>query len=138
MRMRWLGVAAALLMLAAGPAAAQTDDTKPIPLQPTERCPQEGIDSLQRVIAFIRGQSWSETPGKVAFAVVPDTANCRVVLKIPTITDGEAAALQRGAENRLTIEHPKDRGEPSRLPLLLWIVFGGAGLVLVFFRYGRR
>ena len=134
-----LGLAAALLMLGAGPVAAQTTTSaEPIPLQPTEKCPQADIDSLQRVIAFVRGQSWSEKPGSVAFLLTPDVTNCRAVLKIPKLSDAEAAALQRGGENRLYIEETKDRSKPSRLPLLLWTVFGGAGVVLVYLRYGRR
>ena len=51
---------------------------------------------------------------------------------------GEQAALERGGEGRLAIERTKDNAKPSRLPLLLWVVFGGAGLVFVFVRYGRR
>jgi hypothetical protein len=131
----------ALLVLWAGPAAAQTStsaDTKPIPLEPTAQCPQGDIDTLQRVISFVRSQSWSDEPGSTAFVINPDTANCRIVLKIPELSDDEAAALQRGGENRLTVEETKDHGKASRLPLVLWVVFGGAGLVLVFLRYGRR
>jgi hypothetical protein len=141
MRIRCLALVASLLILGAGTAGAQsstTADTKPVPLQPTEKCPQADIDSLQRVIAFVRSQSWSEDPGSVAFGINPDVANCRIVLKIGKLSDQEAAALQRGGENRLTVEETKDRSKPSRLPLLLWAVFGGAGLVLIFLRYGRR
>lgn len=139
MRIRMLGLVAALLVFGAVPASAQTTTSaEPLPLQPTEKCPQADIDSLQRVIAFVRSQSWSEEPGSVAFLLTPDVANCRAVLKIPRLSDGEAAALQRGGENRLYIEETKDRSKPSRLPLLLWTVFGGAGLVLVYRRYGRR
>jgi hypothetical protein len=61
-----------------------------------------------------------------------------LVLKIPDVSDSEAAALQRGGENRITVEETKDHSKPSRLPLVLWVVFGGAGLVLIFLRYGRR
>ena len=35
-------------------------------------------------------------------------------------------------------EEMKDHGKASRLPLVLWVVFGGAGLILLFVRYGRR
>lgn len=123
-----------------GQASAQTStgDTKPIPLEPTAACPQAEIETLQRVISFIRSQSWADEPGSTAFVINPDTANCRLILKIPDLSDDEAAALQRGGENRLTIEETKDHGRASRLPLVLWVVFGGAGLILVFRRYGRR
>jgi hypothetical protein len=140
--MRWAAALAALVVvIGAGPAAAQTpttDDTKPIELEPTAQCPQTDIDQLQRVITFVRSKSWAEDPGGTAFFITPDTAACRVVLKISEVSNTEEAALQAGGEGRLAIERTKDRAEPSRLPLLLWIVFGGAGLVLVFRRYGRR
>jgi hypothetical protein len=130
----------ALVALRAGPVTAQTstEDTKPIALEPTATCPQGDIDTLQRVISFIRGQSWADEPNSTAFVINPDTTNCRVVLKIPDLSDDEAAALQQGGENRITIEETKDHGKASRLPLVLWVVFGGAGLVLLFLRYGRR
>lgn len=141
-RLRWLPAAvvvALLVGLGAGPGGAQTaTDTTPITLQPTPQCPQPEIDTLQRVITFVRNKSWADEPDTTAFVIKPDTANCRVVLQAPELSDDEAAALQRGGENHLTIEETKDRAKPSRLPLLLWVVFGGAGLVLVFLRYGRR
>jgi hypothetical protein len=125
----------------AGPAAAQTStsgDTKPIALEPTARCPQGDIDSLQRVISFVQSKSWADDPGSIALRIEPDTVNCRIVLQVPELSDDEAAALQRGGENRLTVEETKDHGKASRLPLVLWLVFGGAAVVLVFLRYGRR
>jgi hypothetical protein len=129
-----------LVVFGAGAAGAQTstEDTRPVPLEPTATCPQADIDTLQRVISFVRSQSWADEPGSTAFVMNPDTTNCRVVLKIPDLSDDEAAALQRGGENRLTIEETEDHGRASRLPLVLWVVFGGAALVLVFRRYGRR
>jgi hypothetical protein len=137
--------AAVALMVLLGIAAASaqtppTPDTTPIALTPTDRCPQADIDTLQRVIAFVRSQSWAEKPGSTAFLLNPDTTACRVVLTIEEnrLSDAETAALQRGGENRLSIEERKDRAEASRLPLLLWVVFGGAGLVFVYARYGRR
>jgi hypothetical protein len=136
---RALALAALLLAIGAGPAAAQTPATdKPIDLKPTAQCPQPDIDQLQRVISFVRSKSWAEDPGGTAFLVNPDTDACRVVLKIPEVSSAEEAALQAGGEGRLAIERTKDKAKPSRLPLLLWIVFGGAGLVFVFARYGRR
>jgi hypothetical protein len=141
MRIRLVAVVALLVVSSAAPAAAQTStpaDTKPIPLEPTAQCPQADIATLQRVISFVRGKSWADDPGSTAFVIDPDTDNCRIVLKVPELSDGEAAALQQGGENRLTVEETKDHGKASRLPLVLWVVFGGAGLVLVFLRYGRR
>ncbi len=133
-------IAAVCGLIASAPAVAQTetDDTSTIPLTPTHECPQTDIDQLQRVITFVRSKSWAEQPGKTAFAISPDTASCRVVLKINKVSAEEQAALERGGEGRLAIERTKDTAKPSRLPLLLWIVFGGAGLVFVFVRYGRR
>ena len=142
----WNRLAAAVVsvtLLGGGAARAQTPsppDTGLIGLTPTDRCPQADIDTLQRVITFVRAQSWAEQPGSTAFMLNPDTAACRVVLTVEEnkLSDAETAALQRGGENRLSIEERKDRAEPSRLPLLLWVVFGGAGLVFVYARYGRR
>ena len=137
---RAFAVAAVCGLIAAASAHAQTEtqDTSTIPLTPTQGCSQADIDQLQRVITFVRSKSWAEQPEKTAFAIAPDTAACRVVLKINKVSDGEQAALERGGEGRLSIERTKERAEPSRLPLLLWVVFGGAGLVFVFVRYGRR
>jgi hypothetical protein len=137
---RAFAIAAVCGLVATAPAAAQTEtqETSTIPLTPTQGCPQADIDQLQRVITFVRGKSWAEQPDKTAFAIAPDTAACRVVLKINKVSAGEQAALERGGEGRLSIERTKERAEPSRLPLLLWVVFGGAGLVFVFVRYGRR
>jgi hypothetical protein len=138
---RALAVATLGLLASVAPAAAQTattQDTDTIPLQPTAQCPQPDIDQLQRVITFVRGKSWAEKPASTAFAITPDTSTCRVVLKINKVSSQEEAALERGGEGRLSIEKTKDNAKPSRLPLLLWVVFGGAGLVFVFVRYGRR
>ncbi len=138
---RALMLAALVVVVGAGAAtaqAAQTDEPRPIELKPTAQCPQPDIDQLQRVITFVRSKSWAEDPGGTAFLVNPDTDTCRVVLKIPEVSSAEEEALQAGGEGRLAIERTKDKAKPSRLPLLLWVVFGGAGLVFVFTRYGRR
>src|SRR2546423_14083637 len=143
MRIRVAAVAVLLLVLlgGAGPAAAQTltpQTTAPVNLKPTEKCPQTGIDQLQRVISFVQGQSWSEHPGSTAFLLSPDTGACRIVLKINKVSTGEQAALERGGEGRLSIQKTKDYAKPSRLPLLLWVVFGGAGGVVGFIPHRRR
>ena len=122
-------------------ASAQTLESStnaPMNVKPTDKCPQTDVDQMEKVITFVQGQSWSEHPGNSAFSLSPDTANCRVVLKIHQVTSVEQAALERGGEGRLAIQKTKDYGKPSRLPLLLWVVFGGAGVVFVFVRYGRR
>lgn len=136
-------VVVAALALAAGvaPATAQTlltQNTTPMNLTPTEKCPQPDIDQLQRVITFVQGQSWAEHPGTQGLRIVPDTAACKVKLQIGKVSSVEQAALEKGGEGRLSIEKTKDRAKPSRLPLLLWVIFGGAGVVFVFIRYGRQ
>ena len=138
---RATALAALVLAIGAGPAAAQTlitQDTRPLDLKPTAQCPQTDIDKLQRVVTFVRGRSWAEDAGEKPFQINPDTNACRVVLKIGKVSSSEEAALQAGGEGRLAIERTKDNAKPSRLPLLLWVVFGGAGVVFVFVRYGRR
>ncbi len=135
---RAFAVAVVCGLIAAAPALAQSETEDTVPLTPTQECSQSDIDQLQRVITFVRSKSWAEEPDSTAFFISPDTANCRVVLKINGVSAGEQAALERGGEGRLSIERTRDNAEPSRLPLLLWIVFGGAGLVFVFVRYGRR
>ena len=143
MRIRVAAVAVLLLVLlgGAGPASAQTLTTQnpaPMNLKPTDKCPQPDVDQLEKVMTFVQGQSWSQHPGNSAFSLSPDTGACRVVLKIHQVTSVEQAALEKGGEGRLAIQKTKDYAKPSRLPLLLWIVFGGAGVVFVFIRYGRR
>ncbi len=141
-RLRWLVALVVLgFLIEGGTAGAQTpatSDATAFNLQPTEQCPQTDIDRLQRVITFVRSQSWAEQPGSNSFLLNPDTTACRVVLKINKVSSSEEAALERGGEGRLAIEKTKDKAEPSRLPLILWVIFGGAGVVFVFRRYGRR
>lgn len=130
-----------VLLASAGAAGAQTpegDDAPTYNLQPTEQCPPTDIEQLRRVITFVRSQSWAEDPGASSFLLSPDTTTCRVVMKVKDVSPAEEAALEAGGEGRLSIERTKDRAQPSRLPLLLWAVFGGAGLVFLFRRYGRR
>ena len=124
-----------------GVASAQTLTTQspaPMNLKPTDKCPQPDVDQLQKVMTFVQGQSWSQHPGNTAFSLSPDTGACRVVLKIHQVSSVEQAALEKGGEGRLAIQKTKDYAKPSKLPLLLWVVFGGAGVVFVFVRYGRR
>ena len=123
-----------------GVASAQTlqANTTPMNLKPTDKCPQAEVDQMQKVITFVQGQSWSEHPGNTAFSINPNTATCQVVLKIHQVTSVEQAALEQGGGTRLAIQKTKDYAKPSRLPLLLWVVFGGAGVVFVFVRFGRQ
>ena len=143
MRIRFAAAVVVLVVVAGtGPASAQTLVTtttaQTINLKPTAKCPETEIDQMQKVISFVQGQSWSQHPGNTAFVLDPDTDTCRVVLKINTVSSIEQAALERGGDGRLSIEKTKDYAKPSRLPLLLWMIFGGAGVVFVFIRYGRR
>ena len=138
---RAVAVAALGLLTGLAPAAAEAADGRnaaTIPLQPTAQCPQDDIDQLQRVITFVQSKSWAEDPGDTAFAIAPDTSTCRVILRINKVSSQEEAALEQGGEGKLSIERTKDNAEPSRLPLILWVVFGGAGLVFVFRRYRGR
>ena len=138
---RMFAVAALGFLVGVPPAVAQTSTTEgseTIPLKPTAQCPQKDIDQLQRVITFVRSKSWADDPDKTAFAISPDTAACKVVLKINKVSPAEEAKLAQGGEGRVSIEKIKDRPKPSRLPLILWVVFGGAGLIFIFARYGRR
>jgi len=138
-----VAVVAVLLAIVGGGAVASaqtltTQNTASITLKPTDKCPQADIDQMQKVITFVQGLSWSEHPGSTAFQLSPDTSACRVVLKISKVSGVEQAALERGGGSRLAIQKTKDYGKPSKLPLILWIIFGGAGVVFVFIRYGRR
>jgi hypothetical protein len=133
---RALALAALGLVVGIGPAGAATEG-EGIPLKPTAQCPQGDIDQLQKVITFVRSKSWADQPETTAFNITPDTAACRVILKINKVSTTEQSALEQGGEGRLSIEKLKDHAKPSRLPLILWVVFGGSGLVFVFKRYGR-
>ena len=107
-------------------------------LKPTATCPQDVLDELNKTIEFVRGQTWTDHPGTNPLAIAPDLNACRVVLHVGHLTDEEEAALQAGAGSRLAIEYRRDWAKPSRLLLILWIVFGGSGVIWVYRRYGRR
>ena len=62
----------------------------------------------------------------------------QAVLAINKVSSVEQAALEQGGQGLLSIQKTKDYGKPSRLPLLLWVVFGGSGVVFIFLRYGRQ
>jgi hypothetical protein len=107
-------------------------------LQPTATCPADAVAELHQTIDFVRGQTWAEDPGTTSLNIAPDLNACRVVLNIGQLSPREEAALQAGAGSRLAIEYRRDWARQSRVLLILWIVFGGSGLVWTFRRYARR
>ena len=107
-------------------------------LKPTATCAQDVVDELSKTIEFVRGQTWTDRPGSNPLTIAPDLNACRVVLHVGQLTDEEEAALQGGAGPRLAIEYRRDWARPSRVLLILWVVFGGSGLIWVYRRYGRR
>lgn len=140
-----------LVVLAGGgtPASATTPPPSDPPvtsrppglaLQPTPTCPQEAVDEITRAIEFVRGQTWAHQPDDNALALLPDLEGCRVVLEVGDgqLSQEEEAALQAGAGSRLAIEYRRDWVRPSRLLLILWVVFGGSGVVWVYWRHARR
>lgn len=106
-------------------------------LDPTATCPADAVAELSRTIDFVRGQTWTDQPQKMALNISPDLNACRVVLTIGKLTTAEEAALQAGGGSRLAIEHRRDFARPSRILLILWVVFGGSGLIWMWRRYGR-
>lgn len=106
--------------------------------QPTATCSADAVAELHQTIDFVRGQTWAEDPGRISLNIAPDLNACRVVLNIGQLSPREEAALQAGAGSRLAIEYRRDWARPSRVLLVLWIVFGGAGLVWMFRRCARR
>lgn len=106
-------------------------------LNPTATCPQDAVDELNKAIEFVRGRTWTDRPQNHALNIAPDVNACRVVLHIGDLSYEEEAALQTGAGSRLAIEYRRDWARPSRLLLILWIVFGGSGVIWVYRRYCR-
>jgi hypothetical protein len=132
---RWLRCLVLCLTIGWGQVPAVAADMQ---LEPTATCPRGAIDELNKTIEFVRGQSWADEPGHNPLNIAPDLNACRVVLHVGQLTDQEEAALQAGAGPGLAIEYRRDWARPSRLPLILWIVFGGSGVIWVYLRYGRR
>jgi hypothetical protein len=106
-------------------------------LSPTAACPQDALDELDKAIEFVRGRTWTDRPEGHALNIAPDVNLCRVVLHIGDLSHEEEAALQAGAGSRLAIEYRRDWARPSRLLLILWIVFGGSGVIWVYRHYYR-
>lgn len=119
-------------------AEAPTSPRAGLRLEPTATCPQEALDELNTAIEFVRSQAWTDRPGGHSLNLAPDLDTCRVILNIGQLSDEEEAALQAGAGSRLAIEYRRDWARPSRLLLILWVVFGGSGVIWVYRRYGRR
>ena len=151
-RVRLIAAGAAVFLALGGgevPASATTPPpsdsqasvrSSGLSLQPTATCPQEAVDEINRAVEFVRGQTWADEPGSNAFALSPDLDDCRVVLDVGEghLSAEEKTALQSGAGSRLAIEYRRDWARPSRLLLILWIIFGGSGVVWVYWRYARR
>lgn len=134
-RRSWItAVCTGALLALGGPAlAAETPQ-----FSPTATCPPDAVAELHRTIEFVRAQTWTDQPGQMALNISPDLNACRVVLNVGQLSAEEEAALQAGAGSRLTIEYRRDWARPSRVLLILWIVFGGSGLIWTYRRYARR
>lgn len=126
--------------LAAAPPVAdpQATSSPGMQLKPTVTCPQDALDELNKTIEFVRGQTWADQPGSIPLTIAPDLSACREVLHVGHLSAEEQAALQAGAGSGLAIEYRRDWARPSRLLLVLWIIFGGSGVIWVYLRYGRR
>jgi hypothetical protein len=122
---------------AAGGAPAASSASQ-MSLRPTSTCPQDAVDQLSKAIQFIQSQTWADRPGTTSVNITPDLIACQVTLNIGHLTKHEEAALQAGAGPRLSIVHRRDYAKPSRILLILWIVFGGSGLVWLWRRYLRQ
>jgi hypothetical protein len=134
-RRSWItAVCAGALLALGGPALAAEAPQ----FAPTATCPPDAVTELRRTIDFVRAQTWTDQPGKMALNISPDLNACRVVLNVGQLSAEEEAALQAGAGSRLAIEYRRDWARPSRVLLILWIVFGGSGLIWTYRRYARR
>jgi len=131
----WIAATGAVVLLALGWAGGATAAPQ---LEPTATCPADAVAELHRTIDFVRAQTWAQEPGRMSLNIAPDLGACRVVLNIGQLSARDEATLQAGAGSRLAIEYRRDWARPSRLLLILWVVFGGAGLVWTFHRYARR
>lgn len=100
---------------------------------PTATCPQAATDELSRTVDFVRGKSWAKDPNSTALSITTDTTACRVVLRINPLSAQERAKLIAGGGSRLVIHYEHDY-HSSRLPLILWVVFGGSGLLWLYRR----
>jgi hypothetical protein len=121
------------------PGSPEATSASPgLDLEPTATCPHEAVEELEQAIRFVRGQTWADQPGNNPLSLAPDLGSCRVVLHVGRLSDQEEAALQAGAGSRLAIEYRRDWARSSRLPLILWVVFGGSAVAWTYRRYARR
>jgi hypothetical protein len=127
------------LALAADPPVSDPQATASagMQLQPTAACPQDAIDELNQAIEFVRGRTWTDQPEGRALNIAPDVDTCRIVVHIGELSPEEEVALQAGAGSRLAIEYRRDWARPSRVLLILWIVFGGSAVIWVYRHYYR-
>lgn len=130
---RLAAACAAVLLVLAGAHVATAAPT----LTPTATCPADAVAELNKTIAFVQGQTWTDQPQKMALNISPDLNACRVVLNVGHLSAKDEAALQAGAGPRLAIEHRKDFGHQSRLLLILWVGFGVPGLIWLYRRTSR-
>ena len=131
----WIAATGSVVLLTLGWQGVSTAAPQ---LEPTATCPADAVAELRQTIDFVRAQTWAEEPEKMSLNIAPDLNACRVVLNIGRLSAREEAALQAGAGSRLAIEYRRDWARPSRVLLILWVVFGGAGLLWTFHRYARR
>jgi len=122
---------------AAGGAPAASSASQ-MSLRPTSTCPQDAVDQLSKAIRFIQGQTWADRPGTTSVNISPDLITCQVTLNVGHLSKHEEAALEAGAGPRLSIVHRRDYAKPSRILLILWVVFGGSGLIWLWRRYLRQ
>ena len=121
---------------AAGGAPAASSASE-LSLRPTSTCPQSAVNQLNQAITFVRGQTWADKPESTPLNIVPDLIACQVTLNVGHLSKHEKAALEAGAGPRFAIVQRSDWAKPSRMLLILWIVFGGSGLVWLYRRYFR-
>lgn len=122
---------------AAGGAPAASSASQ-MSLRPTSTCPQDAVDQLSKAIRFIQGQTWADRPGTTSVNITPDLIACQVTLNVGHLSKHEETALEAGAGPRLSIVHRRDYAKPSRILLILWVVFGGSGLIWLWRRYLRQ
>jgi hypothetical protein len=119
-------------------AAAPEMSAPEMSLRPTSTCPQPAVDEINKAIHFIQGETWADRPGATPVNIVPDLIACQVTLNVGHLSKHEESALEAGAGPRLSIVQRHDWAKPSRVLLILWIVFGGSGLIWLWRRYLRQ
>jgi hypothetical protein len=134
-RFSWIAATGVLILLSLGWTTVATAAPQ---LEPTATCPADAVAELNRAIDFVRAQTWADEPGTMPLNISPDLNACRVVLNVGQLSAPEEAALYEGAGSRLAIEYRRDWARPSRVLLILWVVFGGSGLVWMFRRFAGR